>query len=162
LVAGVALSTAVAGHANISELQLKWPNDLMVGSAKLGGILLERSGDAVVCGIGVNLGWAPRLIDRSTVSLANLGHRASVDHFAARLVECFADGLTAWRGSRLADLRRDWLSRAHPVGTPLSRTDQQGNRLTGTFDGLEEDGSLRLRAPDGALIVMSSGEVMLG
>ena len=39
---------------------LKWPNDLLVDGAKLAGILLEREGEAVIVGIGVNLASAPR------------------------------------------------------------------------------------------------------
>jgi len=39
--------------------RLKWPNDLLVGEAKLAGILAQRSGDAVVVGTGINVGWAP-------------------------------------------------------------------------------------------------------
>jgi BirA family biotin operon repressor/biotin-[acetyl-CoA-carboxylase] ligase len=39
--------------------QLKWPNDLLLGEAKLAGILAQRSGDAVVVGTGINVGWAP-------------------------------------------------------------------------------------------------------
>ncbi len=140
---------------------MKWPNDLMVGSAKLGGILLERAGNAVVCGFGVNLDWAPEVAGRATVSLANLGCRIGVDKFAERLKYSFAQALCGWRTIPSATLLGDWQSRAHPIGTVLSRVDQQGKRLTGIFDGLEESGSLRLRTPDGALLVISSGEVML-
>ena len=39
--------------------RLKWPNDLLVGDAKLAGILAQRSGAAVVVGTGINVGWAP-------------------------------------------------------------------------------------------------------
>ena len=43
------------------SLMLKWPNDLLLDNSKLAGILLERSGDRVVAGFGVNLATAPRL-----------------------------------------------------------------------------------------------------
>jgi BirA family transcriptional regulator, biotin operon repressor / biotin---[acetyl-CoA-carboxylase] ligase len=163
LVVGVALHRAVAGLCpDLSAMQLKWPNDLLVGPAKLGGILLERSGHAVVCGIGVNLGWAPDLPDRATVSLANMGHPIVVDQFAECLAQCFTRAVADWRSQPLADLRANWLARAHPLGTMLSHHDPLGKRLTGCFDGLEDDGSIRLRAPDGALIIINSGEVMLG
>ena len=42
------------------DVALKWPNDLLVGEAKLAGILAERNGaGAVVVGMGLNVGWAP-------------------------------------------------------------------------------------------------------
>ena len=59
LVAGLALMEAVEIEAPGSPLLLKWPNDLMLGDAKLAGILLERSGDRVVVGFGVNLAAHP-------------------------------------------------------------------------------------------------------
>jgi len=51
LMAGVA--AAGLGFA----VQLKWPNDVMVGDSKTGGILVERSGDTAVIGLGLNLWW---------------------------------------------------------------------------------------------------------
>ena len=37
--------------------ELKWPNDLLVGSRKLAGILAEADGSAVVVGMGMNVNW---------------------------------------------------------------------------------------------------------
>ena len=51
LLAGVAAVRSVPGTA------LKWPNDLLVQGAKVGGILVERSGDVTVIGLGLNLWW---------------------------------------------------------------------------------------------------------
>ncbi|MGI8791909.1 MAG: biotin--[acetyl-CoA-carboxylase] ligase [Acidimicrobiales bacterium] len=60
VVACVALAArqACLGLAGV-EVDLKWPNDLLVGGAKLAGILAESDGDAVVVGMGLNVGWAP-------------------------------------------------------------------------------------------------------
>lgn len=51
LMAGVAATRAVVGAA------LKWPNDVFFGDLKVGGILVERSSDVVVIGMGLNLWW---------------------------------------------------------------------------------------------------------
>ncbi len=51
LVAGVAAARAIGG------VELKWPNDVMRGDEKVGGILVERSGSQVVAGLGLNLWW---------------------------------------------------------------------------------------------------------
>ena len=56
LAAGLALIEAVDVAVPDLPLMLKWPNDLLLGTAKLAGILLERSGDRVVVGFGLNLG----------------------------------------------------------------------------------------------------------
>jgi BirA family biotin operon repressor/biotin-[acetyl-CoA-carboxylase] ligase len=52
LAAGLSLIRVLPGRNN-----LKWPNDLVRGADKLGGILVERSDDTVVVGVGVNLWW---------------------------------------------------------------------------------------------------------
>jgi BirA family biotin operon repressor/biotin-[acetyl-CoA-carboxylase] ligase len=54
LAAGVA-----AAHACGGGVRLKWPNDLLVGDAKVGGILVEVTRTKAICGIGINLTWAP-------------------------------------------------------------------------------------------------------
>lgn len=58
LAAGVAAAEACAAVAG-AAVELKWPNDLLLGGAKLGGILSELVGDAAVVGLGLNLAWAP-------------------------------------------------------------------------------------------------------
>ena len=54
LAAGVA-----AAEACDPRVRLKWPNDLLLGERKLGGILVEASRGKAVCGIGINLTWSP-------------------------------------------------------------------------------------------------------
>ena len=54
LAAGVA-----AAEACNQSVRLKWPNDLLLGGRKVGGILVEATPAKAVCGIGINLSWAP-------------------------------------------------------------------------------------------------------
>ena len=58
LLAGVAAAAAVSAVAAV-DATLKWPNDVLAGEQKLGGILAERAGTAVVVGIGINV-WQAR------------------------------------------------------------------------------------------------------
>ena len=51
LMAGVAVTRVAEGT------RLKWPNDVMLGDLKVGGILVERSADVVIVGLGLNLWW---------------------------------------------------------------------------------------------------------
>ena len=62
LAAGLALIEGIDVTVPGQPLLLKWPNDLMLGGKKLAGILLERSGDRVAVGFGVNLAAAPQLL----------------------------------------------------------------------------------------------------
>lgn len=162
LVAGLALYEAVlpliAGRA---ELQLKWPNDLLLAGGKLSGILLERVGDAVIVGIGVNLKQAPHLEDRRTTALSAFGPAPERDDFAAALRDAFALEISRWRQSGVEPIVRRWSAAAHPIGTPITVHEPGGERLTGEFGGLAHDGSLRLRLADGAMRVIHAGDVLL-
>ncbi|MGH3157722.1 MAG: biotin--[acetyl-CoA-carboxylase] ligase, partial [Streptosporangiaceae bacterium] len=54
LLAGVAVASAVTGLTGL-EVGLKWPNDVLIGGAKLAGMLAEQSADAIVVGVGINV-----------------------------------------------------------------------------------------------------------
>ncbi|WP_439534874.1 biotin--[acetyl-CoA-carboxylase] ligase, partial [Polymorphobacter sp.] len=86
-VAAVALRESVLAACGV-ETRLKWPNDLLVGDAKLSGILLERAGPALVIGFGVNLGWHPVDADRPATAVGG-----EVPALLAALQSRFA----AWR-----------------------------------------------------------------
>jgi BirA family biotin operon repressor/biotin-[acetyl-CoA-carboxylase] ligase len=160
LVAGLAVHAAISLMlADDAQLLLKWPNDVMIGQAKLAGILLERAGDSVVVGIGVNLVAAPSLADRASASLGEFGAAPHRDRFAADLARLFDSELERWRSFGLEPLVRRWLTAGHPVGTSLRTTDAGGMPLDGTFAGLTADGALQLRLPDGRTHIVNAGEV---
>lgn len=140
---------------------IKWPNDLLIDGAKLSGVLLERAGDAVVAGIGVNLAHHPDLPDRPATSLAAQGVAVDAATFADVLAESFARWLSRWRGERLEPVRHRWLDRAHPLGTALTARLPDGTAHDGLFDGLTGDGALILRLADGSRHVIHAGDVFL-
>ena len=151
LVAAVALHDVAARHAPAARI--KWPNDLLVGGAKLAGILLERQSNAVIIGFGVNLASRPAGLDRAA---ACLDPPVPAPAFLEDLAVAFAAWLERWRGEGLAPVRAAWLAAAHPVGAALSAGDARG-----VFDGLDESGALRLRLADGSLRVIHAGDVFL-
>ncbi len=162
LVAGLAVYEAVQPWCpNPSALMLKWPNDLLLGGAKLCGILLERAGGSVVVGIGVNLAAAPELADRRTVALSMLGPAPDRDAFATALAASLDRELERWRTFGLAPMIRRWLAVGTPVDTPLSVHEPDGNVVQGRFAGLDEEGTLRLRLEDGSVRAIHAGDVML-
>lgn len=158
LLAGLSLHDLLAPRVS-QRLILKWPNDLLADGAKLAGILLERAGDAVVVGLGVNLAVAPVVEDRATVSLADLGASLARDDFAAELARHFAADLQRWRDFGLEPVVRRWTAAGHPTGTRLAVDDGAPERLEGRFAGLTMDGALQLRLEDGRLRVIHAGEI---
>ncbi len=163
LLAGLALYEVVAPLlADPAALSLKWPNDLLIGRAKLAGILLERQDEAVIVGIGVNLAAAPQVEGRDTIALSSLGPPPSRDSFASALAATFDRELERWRTHGLAPLLRRWQAVAHPLGTPLTVHAAAGITVTGSFAGLAEDGTLLLRLEDGSTRPIHAGDVTLG
>ncbi len=162
LVAGVALHrTLVAQIGAAPGMLLKWPNDVLVGGAKLAGILLERNGDAVVVGIGVNLAQAPVVPDRPTVALSGLGQALARDAFARALADEWRAALALWHRQGWPALREDWLARAHPRGTLLSVRDPVAGVIMGGFAGLDADGAALLRLADGERRAIHAGDLEL-
>lgn len=121
LAAGVAAAEACAGV----EVRLKWPNDLMLGDAKLGGILSELVGDAAVVGLGLNLSWAP-------AGAACLG--ADMDREA--ILAAYLTGLDS-PGDVLARYR----ARCSTLGRRV-RVAVPGDMLEGVATDIDDDGRL--------------------
>lgn len=159
LAAGLALIEAVDQAVPGQALMLKWPNDLLLLGKKLAGILLERSGNRVVIGFGVNLAEAPELPDRQCATLAA---KVSPRSFAPVLAGSFERLLRLWRQSEPLFLAQAWLTRAHAVGTQLTVHTSSDEVVSGRFDGIETDGALRLRRDDGALEIIHAGDISLG
>ncbi|UPY38399.1 biotin--[acetyl-CoA-carboxylase] ligase [Sediminicoccus sp. KRV36] len=160
LMAAVALHEAALHHAPGRPLVLKWPNDLMEGSAKIAGILSEAALDAhggiahLVCGIGVNLAHAPAVEGRAVAALGPI----APEIFAATLLSRLAD----WHKLRLtegfAPIRAAWMERGPERGS-LMTLRQGDNPVSGRYEGLAEDGGLLL-ATAGRLHAFHAGEVM--
>lgn len=158
LAAGLALTEAIDAAIPSQPLTLKWPNDAMLGGKKLAGILLERNGERIAVGFGVNLATAPRLQGREC---ASLGARISPQAFAPLLAASFARLLELWRQSDPVMLAQAWLARAHPPGTALTVHSTGEDTVSGRFDGIEPDGALRLRLDDGTIATFRAGDVEL-
>lgn len=88
LLAGLAARDAIAAEPGTPEVGLKWPNDLMAGSAKVGGIITESDGFAVVVGFGLNLWWPPPIEGAGALFDGDPGRSA-----ARSLAEAWASGL---------------------------------------------------------------------
>jgi BirA family biotin operon repressor/biotin-[acetyl-CoA-carboxylase] ligase len=151
LAIGAALAEALTG-LGIEGVGLKWPNDLLCGGAKLGGILIELQGDTqgpcwAVAGIGLNVNMDASdgaLIDQPWTSLARLAGRnwdrtalaAQVITSVRRVMFGFpAGGLAPWLD---AYTRFDLLAN-RPV-----QVDWAGERISGVARGIDASGALLL------------------
>jgi BirA family biotin operon repressor/biotin-[acetyl-CoA-carboxylase] ligase len=159
-VAAVALRDAILATCPIPPemLKLKWPNDLLLEGRKLSGILLERSGTALVIGLGVNLASHPEGTERPAISLAAAGVRVSPEILHAALVPAFDSWRARWASEGFGPVRLAWLR--HVAGLGERSAARLGEEtIEGVFEGLGDDGALALRLDDGYLRAIHAGEV---
>ena len=148
------------------RFSLKWPNDVLAGSKKLAGILLEAEAVeahlAVVVGIGTNVVAAPEGTPTPATSLAALGVHIGAEELFATLSDTWAEFRGIWDGGRgFAEIRRLWLERAAGLGQPVAiRT--AGAPIEGIFDTIDETGCLIIRTSGGERVPVSAGDVYFG
>ncbi|MBC7543730.1 MAG: biotin--[acetyl-CoA-carboxylase] ligase [Candidatus Sericytochromatia bacterium] len=164
LAVGVAACEAVTVNALSSPgLALKWPNDLLIGADKCGGILIEGrwAGDRpeyLLIGIGVNVTAAPAL--SGTACLRDLGHVGDATDLAA----AFLARLAAWLVPTVAAPERviaAWSAYCPHWGQPLTVHPVSGTPWIGLARRLDPDGALVVTRDDGAEVRLQSGEVSL-
>jgi len=162
-VAALAVHDAVAACAPQLGplLKVKWPNDLLVGQAKVAGILIEgESGPpfAVAIGIGVNCATHPSETSYPATDLAATGSLVVTDVLLEALSVGMAQRLRQWnRGQGFSATRKDWLKRAAGLGEML-QVRLRERELSGRFEGLDEAGHLLLKQ-GGDLSTITAGEV---
>lgn len=147
---------------------LKWPNDMLVGTRKLAGVLVEAQSqgsrlEAVIVGIGVNLseaqlGEVPPDIAARAISLEEAaGAPIDREAFIAALlahVEHWVDHYTA---VGLEQVIPAWTERMAPG--LRARATVGGAPMVGMMVGLDGDGSLLLRDVDGLVHRVRTGDV---
>jgi len=137
---------------------LKWPNDLVVDGAKLGGILVESRGkDYVVVGIGINCRRVPGLEKRVRRSVAFLEESVSVprNQIIEKICTALLEALDAFEAHGLGALRAEWEAMDAHAGQRVRVRLADGRTLSGIASGLAEDGSLKLLTRSGLRAVHS-------
>jgi len=163
LVAGVAAARTLRA-LGVRKAALKWPNDLLVEGAKLGGILVEartaggrRDSSYVVIGLGINCRRTPGLGARLGREVAFVNDFAAVSrnellqHTAAALLAA----IDAFEAGGLDALRAEWEAMDAHAGQRLRVRLAGGRIVTGVAGGLAEDGALRLVTRRGVRAVRS-------
>lgn len=166
--AGLALEAALRGATGGDlKFSLKWPNDLLAGEQKLAGILLEAeavagSSLAVVIGIGTNIVGAPSDTPTPATSLKALGVDISAEELFGALSDSWVEFYRLWRGGRgFTEIRRLWLERAAGLGRQVAVKTLEST-VEGTFDTLDDSGSMIVRTSGGDRIAVTAGDVYFG
>lgn len=176
--AAIAVARAAAETLGAPDLvQIKWPNDVLLGGLKSAGILVESSGNALdrsaVLGIGVNLNVARdefplEFRERATSLAACAGHGIDRVGFAARLYGTLESALDRHEQGGFEAIRGDFEAFFRMQGHRV-RVDEvtataeaaQGEGTEGRVLGVARDGALRIALDDGSEERVLAGDVTI-
>lgn len=154
LAAGIACARALRA-CGLREVKLKWPNDLRLGEAKLGGILVEQRGEAggdcrAVIGVGVNYAMSARqagALDQAwTTVRAALGERAPARNaLAAALLGELVNALARFEAGGFAAFASQWSEFDALADQPV-HVAGSGGVLAGIARGIDAQGALVVEA----------------
>jgi len=165
ILAGLAMLDAVAKRSQL-EANLKWPNDLLLGSgqAKAGGILAEAGDGAVVVGVGVNVSTTAAELPPGATSLLIEGALVSREALLVEVVlalESRYAGWTAARGDAAASgVLAAYSSRCATLGRGVTVQMPHGDALVGIAEAIDPSGGLQVRAGDGTVTTVVAGDVV--
>jgi BirA family biotin operon repressor/biotin-[acetyl-CoA-carboxylase] ligase len=167
LAVGVAVADALAS-CGVPDLELKWPNDIMHGGRKLGGILIEMAGDPagncqVVVGVGLNVRMpnkAAAEIDQQWTDIASLtGQFPGRNSLLAAVLDALLVLMPRFAQEGFEPWRERWVNRDAFAGKPVI-VHSGPREIAGTVVGINETGALMLDV-GGTVQAINGGEVSL-
>ncbi len=166
MICSLAIAEAIEGLTGLSA-GLKWPNDIFIRGKKAGGILTESGTtggrlDYVVVGMGLNVNLAvsalPELRGMATSLSQELGREVSRLELLWKTLEGIETRYDSLR--RRGSPHEEWAARLINLGRQVQVTTPQGV-LVGWAEGVDADGALILRTPDGQCKRILAGDVTL-
>lgn len=164
-VIALALSDVLTALSPIQPIELKWPNDVLLGGKKIAGILLESSAssdgplDWLSIGCGVNLAFHPEDTPYPATSLEAAKIPApSAIVFLEALSTAFAKRYANWQANGFKPTREAWLGRAKGRDEPVEAR-LADEVVRGTFIDLDHMGALVLQLENGTRRLITAGEV---
>lgn len=176
LLAGVAVTDALTGICGLPAT-LKWPNDVLVpavpGAArsggdqlKVGGILAEVAGDAVVLGIGLNVSQDADELPVPTATSLRLVGAATTDRDTVlrAVLRALSDRYRRWCDAagdpRASGVAAAYRERCHTLGQRVRVQLPGGEAVEGQADGVDDDGRLLVRDDGGHEHALVAGDVV--
>jgi BirA family biotin operon repressor/biotin-[acetyl-CoA-carboxylase] ligase len=170
-VAALAVGEMADAYVPAVRTRFKWPNDILIEGCKAAGMLIESGPAAggglwLAIGVGVNLASFPEDVERPATALAEHMYHDAIRHptpdeALERLSTAFDSVLQLWLTEGFERIRQAWLARAVGIGGPCSAR-LESETIAGVAEGLDADGALLLRLPDGELRRITAGDVFFG
>lgn len=169
LVAGVALNRAIRETAPLQPF-IKWPNDIIIGKKKVGGILTEMSSEIdavnyVVLGIGLNVNMSASLLTentsfRATSLIDECGAYTSRVKLVQNFLSEFELTYTKFLVSGFIAIRNEWKELNNTIGSWVKISDG-GRDVEGEAIDIDNDGFLLVRIDNGDIRRIISGDLSL-
>ncbi len=147
-----------------TDFSIKWPNDLLIGGAKVSGILLEGEylpdgRYALVIGCGVNIAHCPENTPYPATSLQAQGAMISPQELFARFYQTTAEYLAIWnKGEGTREIVGRWRQTARGIGSRI-KVNLPDRTLEGVFADIDDRGMLLLDLGGGNLTTIAAGDV---
>ncbi len=165
LVVGLAIADLLQDHG-VVKVSLKWPNDVLIGGAKVCGILIElvKRGDVYegVVGVGINFEVAQglrRTIDQPVTDLKELGVEVGRNQLASELISKVVSYVAEFERQGFAGMRSAYEAIQAYQGQSC-QVILGSDRIEGIVLGVSDDGQLRMRCAEGERR-FNGGEVSL-
>lgn len=168
MVTAIATVRALKG-LGITDVGIKWPNDLVAAGRKLGGVLIDIQGEPpgatrAVIGVGLNVrmpSQAAEVIDQPWMDLVTLsdGNPPERNQLAAALIAELSTALDEFAERGFAAFTADWQALDLVAGRAVA-LHSHDQTVTGIAAGVDEQGALLLRTPQGVKRFVS-GDVSL-
>jgi BirA family biotin operon repressor/biotin-[acetyl-CoA-carboxylase] ligase len=164
LVIGLAVIECLTPYDKTNVLKIKWPNDIMAGDKKLGGILIEnivkKECVSVVIGIGLNINMTDEAINitRPWTSLQQvISVKVDRNRLVSQLIVSIVNYLQQFFAEGLIAFKTQWLHHDALCGKVVQLT-QKNELLTGKVLGIDDMGHLLLEKNDQTVVCCVAGE----
>jgi BirA family biotin operon repressor/biotin-[acetyl-CoA-carboxylase] ligase len=164
-VMSLALADALFLIIEDSAINVKWPNDVLVNSHKIAGILLEtalshQKNNYLVVGIGINIAHSPDETRYGATCInAHRKNKISVDEVLSVLMNAVVLWYDIWEKTGFEEIREQWLKRAYGLGRRIKVTNTASGQKIGIYKGLSMDGRMVLQEDNGHVEFISAGTV---
>ena len=164
-IVSIALAKTILALSDNVDLKLKWPNDVLIGDSKVAGILIEsfkndKNISLLNVGIGVNIVSNPSNTIYPSTNLMKEGLLVSPDDVLNCFFNCLnlIENILVNKG--IKELFKMWHEYSYSIGTKMSVKIGK-NRNEGTYNGIDEKGSLLLLKDNGEEIKILAGEIFV-
>jgi BirA family transcriptional regulator, biotin operon repressor / biotin---[acetyl-CoA-carboxylase] ligase len=167
MMAGLSAQAAVGGATGLN-VDLKWPNDLLIGGKKVGGILTEMHAEPslvrfVIVGIGINVNQAKFPADigalATSLRIESGKTQSRMEVFVRLLREFESDYNRLLRQGPASVIERFEKTSSYARGKRV-RVDNGTASYIGVTAGLSPEGLLRVQQESGEMVTVLAGDVM--